>query len=190
MWRPAVSTCAALLFVACGGGGGNDIEDIACGGDLLATEGTALSPDGSKRASIVPVGGMRVLPGGVIADPAKTILVIELGDKEKGAHILPPTEIDPHPLAFSPDSTRLVYVALVDISPGNQNRYLEIINVDGSGRRRVVGDIPYAVTDIGWSEDGSQLVYRYDSDVGFLAVDVDRAEDQQPMPIKCPGAGG
>lgn len=156
--------------------------------DIPARWEFALSPDGTQIAYIASVGEMRTLPGGGVADPLKGLFLLDTDGQGQPREVLPPGLLDPHPLSFSPDGSRLALVEFEESAPSDVTRFLAVVNTDGSGKLRLTSDIPYAFYFASWSPDGSRILYGYDSEEGLLAVDPDGPENQSPEPFaNCPG---
>ncbi len=149
----------------------------------------ALSADGTKLAYIASIGERRTLPGGMIADPLKGLFLLDTDGQGVPREVLPPEELDPHPLSFSADGTRLAYVALEDKSPGNQARYLEVVNLDGSNKRRLSGDLVHSAGVAQWSPDASQILIYGDALDGLFLVSQDGSGEKKlevPPDLGCP----
>ncbi len=112
----------------------------------------ALSPDGTKLAYIGPVGG-------VVTGPARAVFITALDHGGEVAQVVPPGEIDSQPLAFSADGSQLAFVERgPQKTPRNDTRVLEVVNLDGSNKRRISGDIGNLVERLLWSADGTQIL--------------------------------
>jgi Tol biopolymer transport system component len=138
----------------------------------------AISPDGTQIAYIASVGEMRTLPGGEIVGPLTGLFLLNTDGQGTPRQVLAPGELE-EPLAFSPDGTRLAYVVAVDTSPTSRGRYLEVVNLDGSNRQRLSGDLVDSPGVAQWSPDGSGVLIYGDSLDGLIFAPLDGSGDKK-----------
>ena len=77
--------------------------------------------------------------------------------------------------AVSPDGRRVAFVGYEDRTRTYQVSRLQVMNLDGSGRRVVTADLDRSVANPAWASDGSGLYFQYDdqgnSRVAFATLD-------------------
>ena len=76
---------------------------------------------------------------------------------------------------MSPDGERIAFVSYEDRVRTYQVARLEVMNLDGSGRRVVTGGLDRSVSDPVWSADGMSIYFQYDDEgnsrVAFSTLD-------------------
>ena len=76
--------------------------------------------------------------------------------------------------AVSPDGRQIAFVGYEDRTRTYQVSQLQVMNLDGSGRRVLTGDLDRSVSNPVWASDGSGIYFQYDdegnSKVGFATL--------------------
>ena len=109
----------------------------------------AYSPDGSLIAFASDRGRYPAKQGIYVMNAAD-------GSKVRRVTSLPPAASVDYAPRFSPDGTRLVFTREVDEASADAALY--VVNLDGSGLRRVTSDDVYP-GDADWSPDGQRIVF-------------------------------
>ena len=71
---------------------------------------------------------------------------------------------------ISPDGQLVAYLGFDDDGMSSQNAELSIMNLDGTGNRRILESIDRSIADIQWAPDGQGLYYAYDNQGKTLAA--------------------
>jgi Tol biopolymer transport system component len=154
--------------------------------DTTAAQKFALSPSGTKVAysAVVPVAGDVV---GRLA-----FLITEIDEERETTEVVPPPGpsdaggIDHYMFVFSPDGERLVFgYSIPDPDTGELSYYVEVVNVDGSGRQRITGAIlpEQQLVEAKWSRDGSYVVIAVLDQVTVVDLGVSRIDEVFVAPV-------
>ena len=80
-----------------------------------------------------------------------------------------------HSPAVSPDGSQIAFVGNEDRLRTYQVRRLQVMNLDGSGRRDVTADLDRSVSSPVWAADGHRIYFQYDDEgnrkVAFTTLD-------------------
>jgi len=79
-----------------------------------------------------------------------------------------------HSLAISPDGKKIAYLGFDDKREAYQNTKLHVMNVDGSGKKVIGGDMDRSFSSPTWADNGRGIYYSYDyhgnTKIGFISL--------------------
>lgn len=138
----------------------------ACTGSCTFTTGADWSPDGARLAFSTACGG-----GCASAyDPYHGLRLVNPPD---GPDRLLLAGEGISNVAWSPDGTRIAYVATANWGTTEATNQIHVVNADGSGVAGVSPSVSYEVflSTPSWSPDGSQLAYSAGGEMSVISLD-------------------